>query len=120
MASLFERCIGLSGEDEHLVVRLGVRRPACRQQHVVGLRAVGDRPRHLLDCDLSRGRSGNHGCDAAAEVADADLGRGGGDQQLVLAQLAEICLQRGRAAEVAHDRPDLDLVHGVHHARGGA
>jgi len=62
-----------------------------------------------------------HRADARAHVAaDAHLGGGGGDQPLVVRDLARVVAEEGAGEPVVHDARDLDLVHREDHRGGGA
>ena len=114
-ARLLERELVAVGEDDDLVAGLGVRRSAERREEVVGVGAVGDRRRLLLE----RGPAvvaGGDGRDRLAEVAaGADLGGHRCHQPLVPGDVAEVRLEPWRALGMAGDRRDLDLVHREDH-----
>ncbi len=82
--------------------------------------AVADRGGLLLEAErpILGGCYGGH---RATHVATgAELGGDGGDQALLLTDLAQVLLEPRCVLEMAGDRDRLDLVHREHHRAGAA
>ncbi len=108
-------CWSLRRQHADLVAGLGVGRTTQGREQVVGVGAVADGRRLLLESANAVAGRFDAGDRAAHVAAGADLGGHGGDQPLFGDEIAQVALEPWGIVEVANDRGHLDLVHRKHH-----